>query len=89
MAIHQQPHLRRAIGRRLRELRSEAGITSQEKLAERAGVHRTYIGRVERGESGITVDSLAAILAPLDISLATFFEPFAKLVRPRSPRRRA
>ena len=30
-----------------------------------AGVHRTYVGRLERGESGVTVDSLAAILAAL------------------------
>ncbi len=83
----QQRLLRRQIGKRLRELRLEAGITSQEALAHRAGVHRTYIGRLERGESGVTVDMLAAILAAMSISLAEFFQPFGRvqLVKWRGP----
>ena len=88
MARIKRPPLRRAIGDRLRELRIEAGITSQEALGHRAGVHRTYIGRLERGESGITVDMLAAILSALSVSLAEFFEPFDRVVRPRTPRKR-
>jgi transcriptional regulator with XRE-family HTH domain len=83
-----QPTLRRQIGARLRELRTEAGITSQEKLAEKAGVHRTYVGRLERGESGVTVDMLAAILAAIPTSLSAFFQPFTKIRRPRTPRKR-
>lgn len=77
---------RREIGERLRKLRLRAGVTSQEALGLRAGVHRTYIGRLERGESGVTVDSLTAILAAMSISLATFFAPFAAVTRPRTPR---
>ncbi len=46
------------------------------------------VGRLERGESGVTVEALAAILAALGVSLGEFFEPFAKVVRPRTPRRR-
>jgi transcriptional regulator with XRE-family HTH domain len=80
--------LRHEIGGRLRQLRLKAGITSQEKLADLAGVHRTYVGRLERGESGVTVDTLAAILAALRVSLAEFFRPFTDLVSPRTPRRR-
>ncbi len=38
----------------------KAGISSQESLAHKAKVHRTYVERLERGESGVTVDSLAA-----------------------------
>ena len=88
MAQHVNKRLRKAIGERLRELRLKAGITSQEALAHKAGVHRTYIGRLERGESGVTVEALAAILAAMDLSLREFFRPFKDVVRPRSPRRR-
>lgn len=80
--------LRRAIGKRLRNLRVEAGISSQEKLAHIAGVHRTYVGRLERGESGVTVEMLAAVLGAMSVSLAEFFAPFGAVIRPRTPRRR-
>ncbi len=88
MAYHKQPSLRRAIGERLRRLRQAAGVPSQEALAHRAGVHRTYIGRIERGESGITVEMLAAILAAMSTSLADFFRPFTQPVQSRTPRKR-
>jgi transcriptional regulator with XRE-family HTH domain len=88
MGHHRQHTLRRAIGERLRQLRLRAGISSQEALANKAGVHRTYVGRLERGESGVTVDMLAAILAPMSVSLAEFFRSFATVVSPRTPRRR-
>ena len=44
--------------------------------------------RLERGESGVTVEALAAILAALGVSLGEFFKPFREVVRPRTPRRR-
>ncbi len=47
-----------------------------------------HVGRLERGESGVTVEALAAILAALGVNLAEFFEPFTKVMRPRVPRRR-
>jgi transcriptional regulator with XRE-family HTH domain len=80
--------LRVEIGNRLRELRRAAGVPSQEKLAELAGVHRTYVGRLERGESGVTVDALSTILAAMSISLAEFFRPFDRPRRVRTPRKR-
>jgi transcriptional regulator with XRE-family HTH domain len=88
MAQHYDTTLRRQIGNRLRDLRVSAGITSQEKLAHSSGIHRTAIGRLERGESGVTIEVLAAILAPLGVSLGDFFQPFAAVVRSRTPRRR-
>ena len=88
MAQQKQPPLRRSIGERLRSLRQAAGIPSQEALAHRAGVHRTYVGRVERGESGITVEMLATILAAMSVSLSEFFRPFGQPVQTRTPRRR-
>ena len=42
------------IGRKLRQFRQKKGY-SQETLAARAGLHPTYIGKVERGENNITV----------------------------------
>jgi transcriptional regulator with XRE-family HTH domain len=87
MADHKQPTLRDVVGKRLRELREGAGY-SQERLASLAGVHRTYVGRLERGESGVTIDMLAAILAALNVSLAEFFSVFVGPARPRTPRSR-
>ena len=43
---------------------------------------------LERGESGVTVEALAAISAALGVSLREFFKPFTKVVKPRTPRRR-
>jgi transcriptional regulator with XRE-family HTH domain len=89
MAHFKQPPLRRAIGERLRLLRVKAHISSQEALAHLADVHRTYIGRLERGESGVTVDMLAAVLAPMKVSLSEFFSAFTTVHTPRTPRRRS
>ncbi len=80
--------LHRAIGQRLRELRhGEAGL-SQEKLAARAGFHRTYVGKLERGETATTVDSLAALCTAMGTTLSVFFESFNRPTRLRGPRRR-
>jgi transcriptional regulator with XRE-family HTH domain len=88
VAQHFNAALRRALGDRLRELRLKAGVSSQEALAHRAGVHRTYVGRLERGESGVTVEALAGILTALDVSLGAFFQPFKEILKLRTPRRR-
>lgn len=42
---------------------------SQEGLAERAGLHRTYIGQVERGERNISVDSMERSAETIGIQL--------------------
>jgi len=58
------------------------------RLAEKARVHGTYVGRLERGETGMTVEALAAILATLGSGLGEFFQPFRHVARVRTPRRR-
>src|SRR5207248_1522661 len=62
--------------------------TAASALPSLAGAHRTYVGRLERGESGVTVDTLAAIFSSLSISLAEFFRPFTAIFKPTMPRRR-
>lgn len=48
-------------------------VLSQEKLGEMTGLHRTYIGSVERGERNISVDNMEAIASALDLDLRDFF----------------
>jgi transcriptional regulator with XRE-family HTH domain len=60
------------IGSRIRELRNEAGL-SQEKLADRCGVHRTYIGAIERGEKNITAKTAEKVGSALDVSIEELF----------------
>lgn len=52
----------------LRKLRLEQGI-SQERLAELANLHRTYIGSVERGERNISIDNMQELANALNVSL--------------------
>lgn len=56
-------------GSRLRAARHEVGL-SQEILADQAGLHRTYIGSVERGERNISLLNIVAIATELDIDPA-------------------
>lgn len=60
-----------ALGAALRHYRDRARIT-QEELAERSGLHVTYIGGAERGERNLSYRSLARILEALGVSWAAF-----------------
>ena len=61
------------IGKRLRSYRKALGL-SQEELAEKAELHHTYIGQVERGEKNITIGSLEKICSALDLSFSELFD---------------
>ncbi|MCL2443230.1 MAG: helix-turn-helix transcriptional regulator [Treponema sp.] len=56
----------------VRKYRLELKI-SQEELAEIAGVHRTYIGSVERGERNITINVMEKICAAFKRPITDFF----------------
>lgn len=56
-------------GRRLRILRLERGL-SQEGLADRAALHRTYVGGIERGERNVSLLNIVAIAAALGVKVA-------------------
>ena len=54
-------------GQRVRQERTTRKL-SQEQLAELAGVHRTYIGMIERGEKNITLESIDKLAKALDLT---------------------
>lgn len=55
-------------GEKVREERKKKGL-SQEQLAEKAGVHRTYVGMIERGEKNITLENIEKISNALRVSI--------------------
>jgi len=59
----------------MRIARLQLGI-SQEELADRCGLHRTYIGSVERGERNISVDNMETIAIALEHRLADLLGGF-------------
>ena len=64
--------IRIRVARRVRELRTERGLT-QEALAQRAGMHRPVIGRVERAKHALQVETLQRIANALEVSMKVFF----------------
>lgn len=62
----------RDLGARLRVLRLEAGL-SQEDLADRSGLHRNYIGGIERGERNVGIKAILSICRALNCSPADVF----------------
>ena len=59
----------RALGEEVRACRTALGL-SQENLADAADLHRNFIGLIERGQRNVTLLTLAAIAAALQISVA-------------------
>jgi len=59
-------------GNKVREERAKRNL-SQEKLAEIAGMHRTYIGMIERAEKNITIRNIKKIANALNLSLSKLF----------------
>jgi Helix-turn-helix. len=60
-------------GERVRELRKIKDF-SQEELADKANLHRTYIGMIERAEKNITLINIQKIANALEVELKEFFD---------------
>ena len=59
-------------GKKVQELRKEQNL-SQEQVAELAGVHRTYIGMIERAEKNITLRNIEKIAIALNVEVKSLF----------------
>ena len=64
--------LLRTFGETVRALRSRQGL-SQEALAERAGLHRTYVGGIERGERNLALVNVCRVASALGTSMSGLF----------------
>jgi transcriptional regulator with XRE-family HTH domain len=49
---------------------------SQEKLAERAGLHRTYVADIERGIRNVSIENVEKLASGLEISIASLFTEY-------------
>jgi transcriptional regulator with XRE-family HTH domain len=64
---------RTVFGQNLRRIR-EDGKLSQEELADRAELHRTYIGSIERGERNLSILNIVKLARTLNVSISDLFE---------------
>jgi transcriptional regulator with XRE-family HTH domain len=65
-------NIKKIFGARVRALRSEKGW-SQEDFAFECGLHRTYIGAVERGERNVSLENIKKIADTFKIDIAELF----------------
>ncbi|MEB3295809.1 MAG: helix-turn-helix transcriptional regulator [Synechococcales bacterium] len=59
---------RNIFAKKLRQIRQMRGL-SQEALADLAGLHRTYVGSVERGERNISIDNMERLAIALEVDV--------------------
>jgi transcriptional regulator with XRE-family HTH domain len=77
----QKADIRSRFGTRIRQLRTQKGW-SQEAFADLVGVHRTYIGSIERAEQNVSLINIERLAATLGVSLAELFGPFKDVPKP-------
>jgi len=71
------PNLQKALGKRIRELRLKKSF-SQESFADHCGLHRTYMGGIERGERNLTIQTVATIAKGLGITMSDLLADIEK-----------
>jgi len=65
----EETFVRVSLGRRIREIRRAQGV-SQEELAHKSGLDRSYVGCVERGERNVSIDNITALARALGVPIA-------------------
>ena len=65
-------NIKEKIGLRVKQIRKEAGL-SQEALALKAGIDRTYVNSVENGKRNVSIVNISKIADALNISLSNLF----------------
>lgn len=66
MAGDDSKHLRSVLARSIRLQRTALGI-SQEALADLCGLHRTYVGAIERAERNVSIDNIEKLASALKV----------------------
>lgn len=72
MADNSSVDVKHRFGHAIRTRRRELGL-SQEELAERAGLHRTYIADIERGERNVSLENIAKLALALQLRVSELF----------------
>jgi transcriptional regulator with XRE-family HTH domain len=67
-----------ALGRAIRELREQRGF-SQEDLAHEAGMHRTYVGGIERGERNVSFANIVRLANALQVPTSLLFAHYERV----------
>jgi transcriptional regulator with XRE-family HTH domain len=67
-----KPDIRDIVGGHVRRLRTEKGIT-QQALAEKCGIFRTYLSRAENGDANLTITVLAKLADNLNVNIGELF----------------
>ena len=67
-----KPDIRIRFGLGVRKRRHELGI-SQEGLAERCGLHRTYVADIERGTRNVSIANIEKLAAALEVRISELF----------------
>jgi transcriptional regulator with XRE-family HTH domain len=73
------PDLQKVLGSRIREFRLKKGF-SQESFADHCGLHRTYMGGIERGERNLTIQTVLTVAKGLGITMSELFSGIEKQV---------
>ena len=80
------PHLQKVLGLRIRDLRSKKGF-SQESFADHCGLHRTYMGGIERGERNLTIQTVFTVAKGLGMTMSDLLSGIEKQVDTPKPAR--